>query len=250
MTDRVMPHNIEAEKAVIGSMFLNNYAVKKCIESLTFDLFYDEKHQIIYSIIQELVENLKPIDETILIAELRQKNLVEKCGGIEYIGEIITSVPTANHIDAYINIVNDCALRRKLINEATEIISSAHDGESDIRDILDESERKILGVVKARKGGDFKSIQDVMTRTQADIEELFKNPDSVKGLSTGFKQLDQLTNGFHEHELIIIAARPAMGKTAFALNLTINMAKSTPKAVALFNMEMGRSEERRVGKEC
>ena len=186
-----------------------------------------------------MVENLKPIDETILIAELRQKNLVEKCGGIEYIGEIITSVPTANHIDAYINIVNDCALRRKLINEATEIISSAHDGESDIRDILDESERKILGVVKARKGGDFKSIQDVMTRTQADIEELFKNPDSVKGLSTGFKQLDQLTNGFHEHELIIIAARPAMGKTAFALNLTINMAKSTPKAVALFNMEMG-----------
>ena len=100
MTDRVMPHNIDAEKAVIGSMFLNNYAVKKCIESLTFDLFYDEKHQIIYSIIQELVENLKPIDETILIAELRQKNLVEKCGGIEYIGEVITSVPTANHIDA------------------------------------------------------------------------------------------------------------------------------------------------------
>ena len=169
--------------------------------------------------------------------ELNRKNWLSAIGGIEYLTTVARSVPTSANIDEYIKIVEEKAILRRLIEEATNIVTDAYSSKNSINDILDNAETKILNVVKTRKGSEFRSIQEVLFKTQADLEKISKNKGEMTGISTGFYKLDKITSGLHPHELIIIAARPGMGKTAFALNLATNMAMSG-KTVALFNMEM------------
>jgi replicative DNA helicase len=236
--NNTMPHNIDAEKSVLGSMFLSKYALQKALESLTKELFYLESHQIIFEAIKNLREKLISIDLTTVTEELENKKQLKQIGGVEYLTEIINFVPTAANVDEYIRIVDEKAILRRLIEEATQIVSSGYNQEDDINEVLDNAEKKILNVVKTKKGTEFRSIQEVLQKTQSDLETLSKQKGEITGLPTGYYDLDKITSGLHENELIIIAARPAMGKTAFALNLATNIAQNTEKTVALFNMEM------------
>ncbi len=237
--NKKMPYNLEAEQAVLGSMFIAKYALQKAIELITPDLFYSDAHAKIFETIKSLSENNAPIDITTVTNELDNKKLLRQVGDVEYLSEVINAVPTAANIDYYIKIVEEKAILRRLINEATQIAEEGYENMEDITTILDNAEKKILNVVKTRKGSEFRSVQDVLFKTQSDLETLAKNKGEITGLETGFYDLDKVTSGFHANELIIIAARPAMGKTAFALNLATNIAMNSSKTVALFNMEMG-----------
>ena len=238
MNEKTMPHNIDAEKSVLGSMFLSKYALQKALEALNKELFYLDAHSKIFEAIKALREKNISIDMTTVTEELENKKQLKQIGGVEYLTEIINFVPTAANVDEYIRIVEEKAILRRLIEEATQIVSSGYNQEEDLSEVLDNAEKKILNVVKTKKGTEFRSIQDVLIKTQSDLETLSKQKNEITGIPTGFYDLDKVTSGLHENELIIIAARPAMGKTTFALNLATNIAMNTDKTVAVFNMEM------------
>jgi len=233
-----MPHNIEAEQSVLGSMFLSKYALQKAVESLSKEVFYLDSHAKIFEVIADLSEKGSSIDLTTVTAELDNRKLLKQVGDVSYVAEVVNSVPSAANIDEYIKIVEEKAILRRLINEATDIVSDGYNSTDHVNDILDNAEKKILNVVKTRKGTEFRTIQDVLFKTQADLEKLAQTKNEITGIATGFYDLDKITSGLHPNELIIIAARPAMGKTAFAVNLATNIAVQSKKTVALFNMEM------------
>ena len=239
MLEKVMPHNIEAEKSVLGSMFLSKYAAQKCVENLNKDLFYLDSHSQIFGVLSKFVDQRIPIDLTTVTAELDKQKILKQVGDVEYLTEIINTVPTAANVDEYIKIVESCAIKRRLITESTDIANSVYESSEDLADLLETAEKKILNVVKTRKGTEFRTIQDVLYKTQQDLEKLSQSKGEITGIATGFYDIDKLTSGLHPNELIIIAARPAMGKTVIALNIAINVASNNEKAVALFNMEMG-----------
>ncbi len=239
MNEKMMPQKIDAEQSVLGSMFLSKTALEKATESLNKDMFYLDSHKKIFEIIKELDDKKIPIDITTVTNELEQKKILNQVGGVAYLTEIVNIVPTAANVDQYIKIIEDKFLRRNLIEAGTEIADFGFTSTEDIGEILDEAEKKIFDVVKNRRGSEFKKIQDVLFKAQADLEKLSSIKNEITGIPTGYYDIDKLTSGFHENELIIIAARPAMGKTAFALNMAVNMAVNAGKSVALFNMEMG-----------
>lgn len=239
MNEKTMPHNIEAEQSVLGAMFLSKYALQKSIENLSPDVFYKDAHAKIFNVMSSLSEAGSAIDITTVTAELDKRQELKQIGDVEYLSEIVNIVPSAANVDEYIKIVEEKAILRKLIETATYITTTGYSSTEDISTILDNAEKKILNVVKTRKGTEFRTIQDVLFKTQADLEKLAESHGEITGLPTGFYDLDKVTAGLHPNELIIIAARPAMGKTAFALNLATNIAMNAKKTVALFNMEMG-----------
>lgn len=237
--ERIIPHNLSAEQSVLGAMFLSKYALQKCVESLTEEQFYSDAHAKIFRAIATLAEASSPIDLTTVTAELDKKKELKQIGGVEYLSEIANSVPSAANVDEYIKIVEEKAILRKLIESAIEIETEGYQSKENINEILERAEKKILNVVKTRKGTEFQKIQDVLFKAQADLETLSQNKGDITGIPTGFYDLDKVTSGLHPTELIIVAARPAMGKTAFALNLATNVAIQAKKTVAVFNMEMG-----------
>ena len=239
MNEKIMPNNLEAEQSALGSMFLSKYALQKCMESLTPDMFYNDANSKIFSAMCSLYEEGTSIDITTVTAYLDKKKLLKQIGDIEYLTEVINTVPTAANVDEYIKIIEEKSILRRLIEEGTSIVTSGYQSTESLSEILDNAEKKILSVVKTRKGSEFKSIQNVLFKTQSDLEKLSATKGEITGIPTGFYDLDKVTSGLHPNELIIIAARPAMGKTAFALNLATNMALLAKKTVAIFNMEMG-----------
>lgn len=249
MAARKMPQNLEAEMSVLSACFLMPTAADKVCENLTPEMFFSEANRKIFEAIFNLHENKKPIDYTTMTNELEKNNTLALIGGLEYLSDVVDSIVSAANLEYYINIVQEKYLRRRLIEVSTDITTSAYEESSDTNEVVDNAEKQIFTVTKERKSGEFKSISEVLRTTQARIEYLAKNGSAITGLPTGFTELDMMTSGLHENELIIIAARPAMGKTAFVLNLAINAALSTPKAVAIFNLEMGAEQlaERMIG---
>ena len=238
MANRKMPQNLDAEMSVLGCSFLDKYALEKIMENVDASMFYSEANKKIFLSLQELYKSRTPIDITTVKNELdKQKNL-QAVGGIEYISEVIDSVATVANLDYYLKIVKEKALRRKLIDTATEIISDTYEEEGNITALFDTAEKNILNVIKARQTSEFRPISDVLRTAQEQLENMAKNKSAITGLTTGFYDLDKTTAGMHEGELIIIAARPGMGKTAFALNVATNAAFQTDKAIAIFNLEM------------
>ena len=238
MANRKMPQNLDAEMSVLGCSFLDKYALEKIMENVDSSMFYSDANKKIFLALQELYKSRTPIDITTIKNELdKQKNL-QAVGGIEYISEVIDSVATVANLDYYIKIVKEKALRRKLIDTATEIISDTYEEDGNITTLFDTAEKNILNVIKARQTSEFRPISDVLRTAQEQLENMAKNNSAITGLPTGFYDLDKSTAGLHEGELIIIAARPGMGKTAFALNVATNAAFQTDKAVAIFNLEM------------
>ncbi len=238
MAGRVLPNNIEAEQSVLGACFLSKYALQKASENLSPESFYTEKNGKIFASMINLMEEKIPIDITTITSDLNKKNELNEVGGVEYLTELINYVPTASNIDYYIKNVEESYILRNLIQTAEEIAQEGYRVDETVNEILDNSEKKILNIVKNRKASEFRSIKDVLIKTQSDLERLSENKGEITGLATGWYDFDHLTTGLHPNEFIIIAARPAMGKTAFALNLATHVAMEQDKSVALFNLEM------------
>lgn len=238
MVNKVMPNNLEAEESVLGACFLSKYALQKATENLLPESFYNEKNAKIFSSMIALQEEKTPIDLTTITSYLKKKNELNEVGGVEYLTEVLNFVPTASNVDYYIQTVEENAVLRKLIETANEIATEGYRNDESINEILDSSEKKILNIVKKRKSSEFRSIKEVLAKTQSDLERLSEFKNEITGLATGWYDLDKLTTGLHPNEFIIIAARPAMGKTAFALNLATHAAMTQNKSVAIFNLEM------------
>ncbi len=238
MNNRNMPYNEEAEQSVLGATFYSKEALQKVCDDLTRDDFYIDAHALIFDTLKELNDEGTPVDITIVSDRLESNKNLVSVGNIEYLLDIINSVPNAANVDYYIKIVHDKSVLRNLIKASNEITANSYTSDKTVNDILDDAESKIFNVVKKRSTSEFRDIQDVIFKAQSDLETLSKNKNEITGLATGFYELDKLTSGLHENELIIIAARPAMGKTAFTLNLCTNVAMNTKKAVAIFTLEM------------
>ena len=238
MPARKMPQNLEAEMSVLGVAFLNKNALVKICEELYSDMFYSDANKKLFEAIKRCYDARIPIDITTVKEELDKKKDLTAIGGIEYITEVIDSVATAANLDYYIKIVKDKALIRNLIDTATDIVTDAYEEDEDVTGLLDNAEKKILNVVKERQNSDFIHIRDAITVAQQNLEYLSQNKSEITGIPTGFYDLDKATSGLHAGEMIIIAARPGMGKTAFALNIATHAAMNTKQAVAVFNLEM------------
>ncbi len=234
---RVMPSNKEAEMSVLGVTFIDNSLVDTICEEVNADMFFDERNKFLFEAIVELHNQNIPINSGMVKEELDKKKRLNTVGGMEYISEVVDSVITTANLNYYIDILKENAVRRNLINAATGVITEAYE-EEDVTTVLDDAERNILNVIKVRKVKDFVPIQEILRRAQAKLEELAKSKKIITGLETGFYDFDKITTGFQPGELIILAARPGMGKTALALNMASFAATTTDKAIAIFNLEM------------
>lgn len=238
MAERNIPQSKEAEKAVLGSAFLSKTAFQKICDELSPEHFYSEANAKIFETLQELNDEDKPIDITIVTNKLSEKKILSQVGNVEYLSEIIDSVPSASNVEYYINIVKEKMIGRKIIETATDIANDAYVSEDSIYDVLENAEMKMLRIGNMRKTSEFQRIQDVAYRAQENLEKLAEQGSEITGLATGFSEFDKLTAGLQPSQFIIIAARPAMGKTAFALNLATYAATHSNKSVAVFNLEM------------
>ena len=239
MALKQLPNNLEAEESVLGACFLSTNALNIAVENLDAQDFFDQRHAQIFQALKNLCEQKVPVDLTTITSELTKQNVLSSVGGVEYLSEIIQFVPTAANIEYYVKEVNETALLRRLIETATEIANLGYNNEESVYDTLDKAEQRILTIAKSRKSSEFKTIQDVLLKTQNDLEKLAEQKGEITGIATGWYDFDKLTAGLHENEMIIIAARPGMGKTAFALNLATYVTTHSDKSVAVFNLEMG-----------
>ena len=235
---RKVPHDLIAEQSVLGAMMLSNNAVEKAWEKLFPNYFYLEKHQIIFKTLIDLYDKKAPIDLTTITSELTSNNKLNEVGGVEYIAELLSMVPSAANVDYYIQIVEDNYMLRSVIDTSADISTLAYDHNGEVADILDQVENKIVNIIGKRRSSEFKEIGDVLNSFQKNLEKLAESKGEVTGIPTGYTDLDRLTSGLHEGQFIILAARPSVGKTAFALNIAANVATRTDKTVALFELEM------------
>ena len=234
---RSIPNNKEAEQSLLSSMFISNFALEKAVDALNEDDFYYDNNRIIFNVLESLNKKNTPIDMTSVITELKNNNKLNEVGGVAYITEVLNSEAVATNADYYIKKISDASLLRRLIKVSEEIGTLGYEGVDDVDEVLDEAEKKILGVVKNKQSSEFRDFKDILYQAERNLEELSKSKGEVTGIPSGFVDIDRLTAGFHENQLIIVAARPAMGKTIFALNVAVNAALNG-KSVAIFNMEM------------
>ena len=235
----VPPQNLEAEEAVLGSILLEQDSIISVMEFLVPDDFYRVAHQLIFAAMIELNQNSEAIDPITVSEKLRQKNQIENVGGEANIIELLDKVPTAVNVEFYTQIVLEKSTRRKLIKTSTNIVKNAYQEDETIANVLDTAERDILSVSEGRNKAGFIPIRDVLHDAYASLEERSKNNGEVTGIATGYIGLDRMTSGFHADELIILAARPSVGKTAFVLNIAKNVAVNLNETVAIFSLEMG-----------
>ena len=233
-----LPNNIEAEKALIGSAFWSYNALQKVCEEISEEAFYLDSNSKIFSVIKYLYQNKKPVDAPTVTAEIINRGWLVQTGGAEYLNSIIESVATGANVEYYIDTVAEKFTLRRMIEAATAIITNASKTDINLNEVVEDAEKSILNISKLRKTSEFRNIKDVLEKAQNDLETLAKNKGRVTGLTTGLVDLDNLTNGFSPTQLIIVAARPAVGKTAFALNIACAAAKSTKKNIAVFSLEM------------
>ena len=233
-----LPHNIEAEKALLGSVFWSYSSLQKVCEEINSEVFYLDSHSKIFDVIKSLYQEKKPVEVETVTLEIINRGLLLQIGGVEYLNSVIESVATGANVGYYIDIVLEKFTLRRMIEAATAIITSANGADVKVGEALERAEKSILGISKLRKTSEFRTVQEVLDKAQNDLETLAKNKGRVTGLTTGLVDLDNLTNGFSPTQLIIVAARPAVGKTAFALNIACAAAKSTKKNIAVFSLEM------------
>ncbi|ALV22361.1 MAG: replicative DNA helicase [Carnobacterium sp.] len=237
--DRLPPQSIEAEQAVLGSVFLDPDTVVGALEFIEAKDFYRRGHQLIFQAMLDLNNHNEAIDIVTITNALESKNQLEDVGGMAYLAELAVTVPTAANMEHYAKIVEQKSILRNLIRTATEIVTKGYDEGDELATILDEAERGILEVSEKRNRSGFLSISEVLNTSIARIDELYQNDEEITGLPTGYKALDKMTAGLQKDELIILAARPAVGKTAFALNIAQNVGTKTDETVAIFSLEMG-----------
>ena len=238
MTDNLPPQNIEAEQAVLGAIFLNTDALADAMEYVEADDFYRRSHQLLFQAMVDLNNNSEAIDVLTVQNYLSINNQLDDVGGVAYIAELATSVPTAANAGYYAKIVEEKSMLRRLISTATNIITQANNNDEDVPSLLDSAERQIMDVSERRNRSGFREIKDVLNEALNDVDRLSQQSEDITGLPTGYKEFDKMTAGLQPDNLIILAARPAVGKTAFALNIAQNVATSTDTSVAIFSLEM------------
>lgn len=241
---RVPPQDIEAEKSLLGAILISDQAFPDLLSVVRAEDFYDPRHAAIFAGMNSLYAKHRPIDLMTLTAELKEQKALKSVGGSPYLTELTNFVPTASHADAYAEIVAQAALRRKLIQVGTDIASAVYDNNGKIEELVGEAEQKLFAVSNKTVKTDYSALGDLLIDAYDRIEELHKNKGALRGLKTGFRDLDSKTAGFQKGDLIIIGARPAMGKTTFAQNLAYNVAtrNGETKGVLFFSMEMAKNE--------
>lgn len=239
MMDRIPPYNQEAEQSVIGAILLEPQALISASEVLLPEDFYQTAHRLIFEAMLRLSNHGKAIDVLMVTEELSSHNELEDVGGISYMTELAHAVPTAANVAYYAEIVSQKSLLRRLIHTATKIVEDSFTREDEVAELLNEAERKIMEVANRSNSGDFKHVKDVLVQTYENVEKLQSRKGDITGIPTGFRDLDRITAGFQRGDLIIVAARPSVGKTAFALNVAQAVGTQTSENVAIFSLEMG-----------
>jgi len=237
---RVPPQNVEAEQAVLGAILIEEDALNTVSEMLQTEDFYRKTHQMIFEAILKTADNGDPVDLVTVTAALQNEGQIDDVGGVAYLAHLANAVPTAANVEYYATLVREKSVLRRLINTATKIASTGYETGVDVEDMLGDAEKRILEISQQGSlGKGFTPIKDVLLGTFERIEFLFNNKGNVTGIPSGYPDLDKMTNGFNRSDLIILAARPAVGKTAFALNIAQNIAVRARETVAIFSLEMG-----------
>lgn len=241
---RIPPQDIEAEKSLIGALLLSDTAFPNILEILKAEDFYDPRHVAIFTGMTSLYNHHNPIDLMTLTSELKSQKTLKDIGGASYLTDLTNFVPTSSHAEAYANLVAAAALRRRLIKAGTDIATSAYDTAAEIGELVGRAEKSLFEVSDKTTKYDYVALEDLLVDAYDRIEELHRNKGALRGLKTGFHDLDKMTAGFQKGDLIIIGARPAMGKTTFAQNLAYNVAtrNGTGKGVLFYSMEMANNE--------
>lgn len=239
---RIPPHSVEAEQSVLGSILLDKEAMISVSETLVPEDFYKEAHKVIYESMLKLYNSQSEIDLITLTDELRDQGYLDDIGGIAYITSLSTVVPTTSNIKYYVNIVKEKSISRQLISAANDIINLGYDGSAKVEYVLENAEKKIFDISQERATNDFQPINQVISEALSMLEKLYEEKNDVTGLTTGFRDLNKKINGLQRSDLLLIAARPAMGKTAFALNLVQNAALKGDASVAVFSLEMSKEQ--------
>ena len=239
---RSSPQNISAEQATLGSIILDKDSILSCIEILKPEDFYRSTHQVIYQCSLDLFEKNQAVDLVTLTEELNKRKQLEEVGGASYLTTLMSSVPTAANVVYYAKIVEQKAILRKLINHATQIVTMGYEEQEDARVLLDKAENLIFDVSQQKVEHSFSPIKDLLTESFEKIEDLYHRDNFITGVPTGFIELDEITTGFQPSELIIIAGRPSMGKTAFCLNIAQYAAMQHKIPVAIFSLEMSKAQ--------
>ena len=239
---RVPPQDIEAEKSLLGAVLLSDEAFPNILEKIKDKDFYEERHQKIFAAMTALYNNHRPIDIQTLNSELKSEKNIRAVGGAPYLAELTNFVPTASHAEAYADIISKAAIRRRLIRAGSDIVTAAYDTSGEVEELLGKAEKDLFEVSDRVVRTDYVPISNVLVETFERIEELHRNKGALRGLKTGFIDLDKKIAGFQKGTLVVVGARPAMGKTTFAQNLVFNMATINKKHILFFTMEMASTE--------
>ncbi|MBB6674368.1 replicative DNA helicase [Cohnella nanjingensis] len=240
--DRVPPQNLEAEQAVLGAILLETEALITAMERVRTEDFYSVAHQRIFEAMVDLGEDNQPLDLITLTSILQDRSQLEEVGGVTYLAKLANAVPTAANVDYYAQIVEEKSMLRRLIRTATQIVSSGFAADEDVSALLNDAEQRILELSNRRASSGFISIRDVLMDVFERVEFLYNHKGGVTGIPSGFPDLDKMTSGFQRNDLIIVAARPSVGKTAFALNIAQNVAVRAGETVAIFSLEMSAAQ--------
>ena len=248
---RILPHDLVAEQSVLGAVFISPETMISLADELTPDDFYKPANKIVFKTMLSLLEKGEPIDATTMVSALTNQGDISNIGGINYVVELVNSTPTSKNVEHYAKLVKEKAMLRKVIADLSESLSSAYQGDVSISDIIAKTEKSMLDISNQNTGTGFRNVADILDTHMQIVETRSQTDGFVTGLSTGFVGLDKITTGLHEGNLIILAARPAMGKTALALNIAKHVATVERKPAVIFSLEMGAEEliERMVASE-
>ena len=248
---RILPHDLVAEQSLLGSVFISPDAIISLADELTPDDFYKPANKIVFKTMLSLLEKGEPIDATTMVSALTNQGDISNIGGINYVVELVNSTPTSKNVEHYAKLVKEKATLRKVIADLSDSLSSAYQGDVSISDIIAKTEKSMLDISNQNTGTGFRNVADILDTHMQIVETRSQTDGFVTGLSTGFVGLDKITTGLHEGNLIILAARPAMGKTALALNIAKHVATMERKPAVIFSLEMGAEEliERMVASE-
>jgi len=239
---RSLPQSLEAEQSVIGSMIIDKSAIAKSLEKLNDEDFYRDGHKVIFKAIREMFSQDMAGGLVTLLEYLKSTDNLDKAGGVTYISEISSSVITTANLEAYIKIVEDKSLLRKLIKSSTAIIEESYNKQDKVDDVLDLAQKKIFDLAEKQGSNDYEPLSTVLERGFIEIERLFNNKGSITGVGSGIRDLDAKTSGFQKGDMVLIAARPSMGKTTFSLNIAENAALREGKSVVIFSLEMPKEQ--------
>ncbi|MBK5094464.1 MAG: replicative DNA helicase [Deltaproteobacteria bacterium] len=239
---KVPPHSLEAEQAVLASVLLNNDLMNEVVEVLRPDDFYQGAHRTLFSTMVELYERGRAIDQLTLSESLNARNVANEVGGLSYLSELINNIPTTSNVADYARLVKEKAILRRMIAVAQQVTNSAFQGVGEVDDFLDETEQAIFAIAEDKIKPSFYSMAEMGKEAMQEIEKLYEKKELITGVPSGFRDLDQLTAGFQKSDMVVIAARPGMGKTAFSLNVALHASLRNGLPVAIFSLEMSRQQ--------